>query len=287
MDLDEAADELYAATPDDFMAARTALAKQAKDAGDKELAKQITALRKPTRSAWLVNLVARAEPERVAELVELGADLQEAQQAMDGDTLRRLSRDRRTMIDSLAKRAGELGRDQGYPPPDGAIQEVSQSLQAALGDPTIAEQVRAGRLASAVAYGGFGPDDLASALAASMPAKKKERTLKAVPDLEPDEAEEEEDDPAAREAAREARARADAAQAAAEEAEAAADEATTRADDLADRVEELRRSLRETETAEREAREDASAARKHYTELRRSAAAAEQAAKRAEETLPR
>jgi hypothetical protein len=119
MDLDEAADELYAANPDDFMAARTALAERAKEAGDKALAKQITALRKPTRSAWLVNLVARAEPDRVAELVGLGAALHEAQQAMDGDTLRRLSRDRRTMIDTLAKRAGELGRDGAIPRPTG------------------------------------------------------------------------------------------------------------------------------------------------------------------------
>lgn len=285
MDVNEAADELYAASPDDFLAARTTLVKQAKEAGDKALAKQITALRKPTRSAWLVNLVARAEPDRVSELVALGAALQEAQQAMDGDALRKLSKDRRTLIDALARRAGELGRASGHPAPDGAIQEVSQSLQAALGDPAVAEQVRAGRLASAVAYGGFGPDDLASALAASMPATKKERALKAVPDLEPDEADDEPADDEAREAAREARAEADAARSSAEEAEQAADEVTTRADELADQVEELRRSLRDTETAEREAREEARAARKHYTELRRAAAAAEQAAKRAEDAL--
>ena len=286
MDLDEAADQLYAANPDDFLAARTALATQAKEAGDKALAKQITALRKPTRSAWLVNLVARAEPDRVTELVELGAALQEAQQAMDGDSLRRLSQDRRRLIDTLARRAGELARDSGYLPPDGAVQEVSQSLQAALGDPAIAEQVRAGRLASAVAYGGFGPDDLASALAASLPAKKKAKVpnLTVVPDLEPDETEDE-DDGQAREAAREARAVADAARTAAEEAEAAAEQATSRADDLADQVQELRRRLRDTENAEREAREEARAARKHYTELRRAAAAAEQAAVRAEEAL--
>lgn len=285
MDLDEAADKLYAGALDEFLAARTALAKQAKEGGDKALAKQITGLRKPTRSAWLVNLVARAEPDRVSELVALGAALQEAQQAMDGDTLRQLSRERRTLIDTLARRAGELGRESGHPAPDGAIQEVSQSLQAALGDPAVAEQVRAGRLASAVAYGGFGPDDLASALAASMPATKKQRALKAVPDLAPAEAADEPADDEAREAARQARAEADAARSAAEEAEQVADEVTTRADELADQVEELRRSLRDTETAEREAREEARAARKHYTELRRAAAAAEQAAKRAEEAL--
>ena len=62
MDFDEAADQLYAVAPDDFMARRTALAAEAKESGDKALAKQITGLRRPTRSAWLVNLVARARP---------------------------------------------------------------------------------------------------------------------------------------------------------------------------------------------------------------------------------
>ena len=246
MDLDEAADELYAISPDDFMARRTALAKQAKEAGEKLLAKQITALRKPTRSAWLVNLVARAEPERLAELVELGDALQQAQQAMDGDALRRLSRDRRTMIDTLARRAGELGRDEGHPPADGALQEVSQTLQAALGDPAIAEVVQAGRLHQALSYGGFGPDDLASALAASMPTAKKKAPAKAAPAApESDEADaDDEADAEGRAAAEQARAEADAASAAAEEAETAADEATTRADELADQVEDLRRQLR-------------------------------------------
>ena len=113
MDLDEAADQLYANSPDDFIARRTALAAEAKESGDRTLAKQITGLRRPTRSAWLVNLVARAEPDQVAELRELGAALQQAQQQMAGDELRRLSRQRRTLIDSLARRAARAGRRAG------------------------------------------------------------------------------------------------------------------------------------------------------------------------------
>ncbi len=77
------------------------------------LAKQIGQLRRPTRSAWLVNVLARAEPERMAELLELGAALQQAQQRMAGDDLRRLSKERRTLIDSLSRRAVELGRRAG------------------------------------------------------------------------------------------------------------------------------------------------------------------------------
>jgi hypothetical protein len=262
MDLDEAAAQLYAVTPDDFMARRMALAAEAKASGDKALAKEITGLRKPTRSAWLVNLVARAEPERVAELRELGAALQQAQQQMAGDELRELSRQRRTLIDSLARRAAELGAEQGYDPPDSAVQEVSQTLQAALGDPTVADLVQAGRLHQAVTYGGFG-EDFGTALGASVPAAKAEPAADARKD--------------------ETHAAAEKARLDAEEAEAAAEEATSHADELADQVESLRSQLREAETAEREAREAARAARKRSAELRREAAAAEQAAARAEQ----
>jgi hypothetical protein len=281
MDLDEAADQLYAVTPDDFMTRRTALAAEAKESGDRSLAKQITGLRKPTRSAWLVNLLARAESDRVAELRELGTALQQAQQLMAGDELRQLSKQRRTLIDTLARRAAELGAAQGYAAPDSAVQEVSQTLQAALADPAVAEVVQAGRLHQAVNYGGFGPDDLASALAASVPAGAKTAASapKGVAEPEADDAQTR----ARSEKATKARAAADAASAAAAEAETAADEATAHADELADQVESLRTQLRETEDAEREAREQARAARKRYTELRREAAAAEQAAARAEQ----
>lgn len=286
MDLDAAADELYGISPDEFMARRTTLVKQARAEGDKALAKQITALRKPTRTAWLVNLLARAEAEQVTGLMELGHELQQAQQAMDGDALRRLSKDRRTRIDALTKRAMELGRGEGYAVPDGATPEVSSTLQAALGDPGVAEQLQGGRLIQAAAYGGFGPDDLASALAASISAKP-ERRLKAVPPLPPDAEADTADQPdeEAVAAVRQARAAAGDARAAADQAETAADEATTRADELADQVEALRNQLRGAEDAERDARDEARAARKHLTELRRAAAAAEQAAARAEQSL--
>ena len=290
MDLNEAADQLYALTPDDFMARRTALAAEAKESGDKALAKQITGLRRPTRSAWLVNLVARGEPERVAELQDLGTALQQAQQQMAGDELRRLSKQRRTMIDSLARRAAELAAEHGYDPPDSAVQEVSQTLQAALADPAVAEVVQAGRLHQAASYGGFGPDDLALqldrsriALNLGLPpalADGKALSARSVVQAEgarsPTLAE-------TREAARKARDEADAARAAAEEAETVAEEATGHADELADQVESLRTQLRDTEAAEREAREAARAARKRSTELRREAAAAGQAAARAEQ----
>ncbi len=169
MDLEAAADELYGISPDAFVERRIRLVAQARAAKDRELARQIGQLRRPTRTAWLVNLLARHEPDRLTELLTLGAALQDAQRRMSGEDLRRLSRQRRSLVDSLARRAVTLGEEQDYAAADGTLQQVGQSLQAALGDPEVAELVRLGRLTQAVTYGGFGPGDLAAALAASLP----------------------------------------------------------------------------------------------------------------------
>jgi hypothetical protein len=285
VDLDTAADELYAVSPDDFIERRQQLVAEARQEGNREIATQIGKLRRPTRSAWLINLLAREESDNINALFELGAALQQAQQRMAGDELRQLSAERRKTVDALARRAVELGRQQGYEAPDGASQEVGQTLQSALGDPEIADLVRAGHLTQAVTYGGFGPTDLASALGASLPTKAPSRPEKQAEAPQPAPKRDAKQRREAEKAASEARELATEARQAAESAEEEAEAATQRADDLADQVESLRTQLRQTEAAEREARDEARAARKHYQELRQAALSAEQAVAAAEETL--
>ena len=285
MDLETAAKELYALSPDDFIERRRQLVAEARQARDRELANQIGQLRRPTRSAWLINLLAHHEPEPLNALFELGTALQDAQQRMAGDELRQLSAQRRRTVDALAQRAVELGREHGYNAPDGAVQEIGQTLQSALGDPEIADVLRAGRLTQAVTYGGFGPTDLASALGASLstktPTEPTQKPALAEPAAAPDPKQRRQ----AEKAAKQAQERASAAREAAESAEAEAEAATQRADELAEQVESLRSQLRQAEAAEREAREAARGARKHYQELRQAAASAEQAATAADQAL--
>jgi hypothetical protein len=283
VDLETATNELYALSPDEFIERRQQLVAEARGAKDRQLATQIGKLRRPTRSAWLINLLARQEPDDITALLEIGTALQEAQQRMSGDELRQLSAQRRKAVDALARRAVELGRELGYSAPDGATQEVSQTLQTALGDPEIAELVRAGRLTQAVTYGGFGPTDLASALGASLPTPATRLPEKPPPESAP--AMDPQQRREAEKAAAEARERARAARKAAEAAESEAEAATQHADELADQVESLRSQLRQTEVAEREARDGARTARKHYQELRQAALSADQAAAAAEEAI--
>jgi hypothetical protein len=288
VDLEEVTDELYGSSPEDFVERRTEWVAQARQADDRVVAKQISQLRRPTRTAWMVNLLARANPAEITQLLDLGRALQDAQQRAAGDDLRRLSKSRRSAVDALTKQAADLARAAGHAPTEGTVQEVSQTLQAALADPAIADLVQRGRLTQAASYGGFGPSsqtsdasaDLLAALAASVGGQQDRPS--------PDEAEPDQVAEPDAEAQRELEEAVGSWKAVAGEATAAADEAdqaTTRADDFAERIESLRDELRQAESAEREARAEARAARKRAQQLRQEAAAAEQRATALREKL--
>lgn len=288
-DLEDAARELYALAPEEFVAGRTRLVKQARAAKDRALATEIGALRKPTRTAWLVNALARDDPDALGALLDLGGQLRTAQQAKDGAALRDLSARRRKAIDALVRRAGTLGEEAGHPPTEATANEVAQTLQAALGDADVAAQVRAGTLAGAAVYGGFGGPadagtgaapsdgggDLAALLAASMPAAKG-REAAPVDDAEARAAREAAERRAALEEAR------DEARQALDEAQEAADRATEEADRAAEEVDRLRGELQRAEDAEREASTAARAARDEVRSRRAAADDAEQALRDAE-----
>lgn len=262
-DLDVAADELYAAPPEEFVGRRTALVKRARQDRDRALATAIGALRKPTRTAWLVNLLAREAPADVAALLQLGESLRTAQAERDGAALRRLSTERRRSIDALTRRAAELAREHGHEASESTTAEVASTLQAALGEPEVAEQVRRGRLASGVVYGGFGGF---GGFDVSAPAAEPEPEPAAPP----------EDEVGRRRRAALQQARDDATRAW-EQARTEADEATRRADELAEQVDRLRTELEQAEQAEQEARAGARAARQRVHGGREAADVAETA----------
>ena len=71
---------LYHGPLEDFVARRTALAKERRPE-DAAAAAAIAKLRKPSVTAWAVDQVAATEPALVAELLAAGADARDAQQA--------------------------------------------------------------------------------------------------------------------------------------------------------------------------------------------------------------
>jgi hypothetical protein len=180
--LEEIADRLYALPPEDFTAARTAEAAAARKAADKDLAKQVTALRKPTVGAWLVNTLARAEPDLLEQLLSLGPALAEAQRQGQGDTLRQLGEQRRQLIGAVTGQAFEAA---GRSPVAAARAEVESTLEAALADPASAEAVRSGRLVRALSYAGFGEVDVTDAVAVPTSGRPTKAAAKAAPKAEP------------------------------------------------------------------------------------------------------
>lgn len=150
-------DDLYSLPPADFVSHRAAYVTRFKKAGDKTGATRIGALRKPTVVAWLVNGLARRDESALAELFDLGEQLERAQQRGDGPRLRELSTARSTSIRALTDRAVSLGRDLGATVGDNAAREISNTLNAAMADPEIRDRVRAGRTVTAETYSGFGP----------------------------------------------------------------------------------------------------------------------------------
>jgi hypothetical protein len=152
--------ELYAAEPDDFMALRTGLADAAKADGHAAAAKQIAALRKPTKAAWTLNQLSRVHPEAAGRLAGLAADLQ---RGGDGPRLRELTAARSRLVDELTRQAFDAA---GVASPPAALREdVISTLGAALADPEVAAELAEGTLARAVQWAGFGLVPLAPAAA--------------------------------------------------------------------------------------------------------------------------
>jgi hypothetical protein len=156
VDLDEVTDELYRLPPDEFIAARKDRETEARAAGDRELAKEIAGLGKPSTAAWVANLLARERPEEVAQLVELGGLLREAQENLAGDEMRALDVQRRRLVAEMTRQARQLAYQQGHPVSTTVADQVEETLRAAMTDPAAGEALQAGRLTTAMSYSGLG-----------------------------------------------------------------------------------------------------------------------------------
>jgi hypothetical protein len=157
-DLDELADALYAVPPADFVAARKDAVAAARAVGDKAVATQLAALKKPTVAAWLVNQLVREQSDDIEAAIGLGAEMRDATVAGDREALRELSTRRAQIVSRLVDRARVIadGHDQAITAE--TQREVEQTITAAAIDPAAAEQLRAGRLTAALTSEGFGFD---------------------------------------------------------------------------------------------------------------------------------
>ena len=247
--LADAKAELYQAEPDDFMPRRQQLVAQAREAGETDVAKQIGALRKPTRSAWVVNRLVRADPDVTARLAALSAELRDG--GLDGGRIRELTAARAELVDDLTRQA----LDDLPAAPAAVREEVRATFDAALADPEVAANL--GTLVRAAHWAGFGLDP-SGAPAPPPPAAKTKKPAPAEPSAE-----------------RERRHR---------EKIISAERAVAEADRAADAANAAERKL---EDAVRRLEAELAQARQQLADARRQAYRAESQQRRAGETLSR
>lgn len=148
------------------------------------MASSLKALRKPTVGAWLANLLTRQRTKDIDRLIALGAELRDGRRGLDGDRIRRVSKERADTVSRLVRDASSLAARQGQAVSGAALAEVEATLDAAFADAASADALRAGRLTSALQYSGLGlvPDATSVRPAGGTPrsgasVREAERTL--------------------------------------------------------------------------------------------------------------
>lgn len=258
MDFESVADELYALPRDEFTAARNAAAKQAREQGHRELAEQISALRRPSTAAWVANLLAREHPGEIRALVELGDGLREAQHRLQGEELRRLSTQRHQLVHGLVQQAQALARAAGHPASEVVSRELSNTFTAAVNSSAAAQALAGGRLTSAL-----DPADAATELFAKAGTAKPSEHLP--------NGDARGDDDRLRQDLERLRREAAEADTARDEAQRALTDADHAARDAATALQELRARLDAAEQAEHDTRRRAQLARQDFESADRKA----------------
>jgi DNA-binding phage protein len=161
MAADEIADRLYGLPIEEFTSARNDAATELRNAGRRDEADEVKALRKPTAAAAAVNRLVREHGDQVEEYLAAAAALRDAQFAGKGDVAAATKLERET-LDRLV---------------DLASAEVRQTLQAAAVDDAAAEELRRGRLVRELEPRGFG-----TLLSHAKPAPAKPKPAKPKPD---------------------------------------------------------------------------------------------------------
>lgn len=270
-ELDAIAADLYAMPPAEFTAARKAKA----GAAGPSLAKQVTALRKPTVSAWAVNLLARDG--QLADAIELSAALREAQDDLDAAELSRLGRQRRQLVAALAKQAVGLAEDAGGTLSAAARDDVEKTINAAVMDAAAAAAVLTARLVKPLEAGDIDPAALADAVGGSLPG--------VVTPPPRDDLAERRARKAAEKAVREAERLANEAERELARVDARRDKAQERVDHVRERIDDLRRDLAALEKDEQAAVDKLDAVERERSDAAAKARATAQESARAQAAL--
>ena len=253
--------QLYGENPADFVARRTAMAKELRAEGKPEVARRVASLRRPTASVWAANRLHDVASEDLQALLDVGRNLREAQiAALEGravsDLRSLLAAHSAALQRALDAAAGYLaGQGQGVS--DAVLQRLRTTLRAAsLATPELSAALAEGRLVADQEPEGFGAfEGVELPSPSAPPAAGRIRVLKLL-------------DP-------ELVARASAARTAADTQAQAARQALEKAQALRARAEQLAEEAAEAEARARAAADQAAALERVAREAEENAAESE------------
>jgi hypothetical protein len=143
-DDDERIDRLFALPPEEFTAARNALAKELRNEGKAARAEAVKKLARPNLGAWAVNQLARTKPEHVRELVDAGAKLRKAQNA--GADVRNATAAERRALAAATAAAQQILAESNRKANETVLRTIRATLRAAAADADAAAELQRGRL---------------------------------------------------------------------------------------------------------------------------------------------
>ncbi len=167
---------LYGVVPEQFIAARDALAKRLRSEGNQAGAARVAKRRRPPLTAWALNQVAREAPDLLEALHQAGARLRAAmEQALQGDAsqLRPARAEERTAVDAVVADAVSRLEGGGYTATGVMGQRLAATLRAAIVDESVAALLGQGMLDGDREAPGFGIDALTVPQSKSQPSAEE------------------------------------------------------------------------------------------------------------------
>src|SRR4051812_43505442 len=153
-------DRLYGLPLEDFTPQRDLAARELRRAGDREAAKELAKLPKPTPAAWTANQVARERPELIEALLMAGEELRKAQEEAlaggGGDALRDAMAGQRRCVEAVMA-AAESYKPAGRALSRAMADRLRATLPATAADERLSAALAAGRMVDEAQSGGAWP----------------------------------------------------------------------------------------------------------------------------------
>lgn len=149
--VDDALDALYASPFDEFVAMRTARAREVRSGGDPAGARAVAGAAKPTRTAWALNQVARRSPAVMNAIVDAWKVASNAPLRREGVDLVDAARRYREAVAGVVREARAVLEADGVALSPAQARRMSETLQALVSDEAARAELLRGRLTRDVA----------------------------------------------------------------------------------------------------------------------------------------